>query len=182
MAGQDVDAMLGAMHLLAVEPGEAVLVPAGMPHAIGQGAFLVELQEPTDLSILMEWKDFDLDGAADGHLGLGFAVALRAVDRRAWSADEVERLRGARADDVGDLLPDAAGFFRVERTRGVATAPAGFCVLVVVAGSGPLNGTFGELSVQAGQTLVIPFAAGECRLSGDVEALWCRPPGAGDRG
>ncbi len=182
VAGQDVDAMLGAMHLLAVEPGEAVLVPAGMPHAIGQGAFLVELQEPTDLSILMEWKDFDLDGAADGHLGLGFAVALRAVDRRAWSADEVERLRGARADDVGDLLPDAAGFFRVERTRGVATAPAGFCVLVVVAGSGSLNGTFGELRVQAGQTLVIPFAAGECRLSGDVEALWCRPPGAGDRG
>ncbi len=91
---QDTDAMLGAMHTLEVEPGDAVLVPAGMPHAVGEGAFLVELQEPTDLSILMEWEGFDLDGAADGHLGLGFDVALGAVDRRAWTPDEVERPAG----------------------------------------------------------------------------------------
>jgi mannose-6-phosphate isomerase len=177
---QDVDSMLGAMHVLAAEPGDAVLVPGGMPHAIGRGAFLVELQEPTDLSILMEWKGFDLDGATAGHLGLGFDVALRAVDRRAWSADEVGRLRGARAGDVGDLLPDAAGFFRVERTRGLAVTSPGFCVLVVVDGSGSLTGAFGGLDVRAGQTVVIPFAAGPCRLVGDrVEALWCRPPSSG---
>lgn len=34
---QDVDAMLGAMHLLRLERGDAVLVPAGMPQAIDKG-------------------------------------------------------------------------------------------------------------------------------------------------
>jgi mannose-6-phosphate isomerase len=173
---QDTDAMLGAMHALPVRAGDAVLVPAGMPHAIGEGALLVELQEPTDLSILMEWKGFDLDGAADGHLGLGFDLALRAVDRRAWPVADVEALRGARAGDLGDLLPDAADFFRVERTRGTVSAEAGFGVLVVVSGSGRLTGDATVLDVVAGRTVLLPHAAGPLRLEGDAEALWCRPP------
>jgi mannose-6-phosphate isomerase len=178
---QDASSMLAAMHALPVQCGDAVLVPAGLPHAIGDGAFLVELQEPTDLSILMEWDGFDIDGAELGHLGLGFDTALRAVDRRAWSFEQVEALRGARDSDTGDLLPDAAEFFRVERTRGAAQWDAGFAVLVVVARSGQLvSGDSDALPVHSGQTIVLPFAAGPCRLTGDdpLEVLRCRPPAA----
>jgi hypothetical protein len=118
---QDAAAMLGVMHVLTVEEGDAVLVPAGLPHAIGEGAFLVELQEPTDLSILLEWAGFAIDGKSLGHLGLGFQTALGAVDRGGWSWGEIEDLRGARAGDAGDLLPDsaefAAGPCRVERDK-----------------------------------------------------------------
>ncbi len=39
---------------LEVEPGDAVLVPAGTAHAIGEGIFAVELQEPTDFSIMLQ--------------------------------------------------------------------------------------------------------------------------------
>ena len=95
------------MHALDLAAGDAVLVPAGLPHAIGEGAFVVELQEPTDLSILLEWSGFEIDGATDGHLGLGFDVALAAVDRRGWSADDISGLRGATAESTGELLPDA---------------------------------------------------------------------------
>ena len=178
---QDVGSMLGAMHTLPVARGDAVLVPAGMPHAIGRGAFLVELQEPTDLSILMEWAGFDIDGPNLGHLGLGFKTSLRAVDRRAWSQEQVEALRGARAGDTGDLLPAAAKFFRVERTRGATAWAPGFAVLVVVAGSGHLvSGEGAALPVRTGHTLVVPFAAGPCRLEdgGALEVLRCRPPAA----
>src|SRR6266498_3790471 len=176
---QDVKAMLGAMHILPVERGDAVLVPAGMPHAIGEGAFLVELQEPTDLSILMEWTGFDIDGAKLGHLGLGIETVLRAVDRRAWSWEAVEALRGARSGQTGDLLPDAADFFRVRRTRGSIQWEAGYAVLVVIGGVGRLLTSGAEaLPLRAGRTVVVPFAAGPCRLEGDtqLEVLHCRPP------
>lgn len=171
---QDVGGMLHAMHRLPLDRGDAVLVPAGLPHAIGEGAFLVELQEPTDLSILLEWTGFDIDGARDGHLGLGFGAALEAVDRRGWSAEQVAGLRGARDSTVGDLLPDAAPFFRVERLRGRSTLDAGYSVLVVVAGSG----TLGEAQeLRSGQTYVVPFSAGDLALRGDgLEVLVCRPP------
>jgi mannose-6-phosphate isomerase len=171
---QDVEGMLHAMHPLPLERGDAVLVPAGLPHAIGEGAFLVELQEPTDLSILLEWTGFDIDGERDGHLGLGFGAALSAVDRRGWTAEQIEALRGARESTVGELLPDAAPFFRVERLRGDSTLDAGYGVLVVVAGSG----TLGEAhELRSGQTYVVPFGAGELTLRGaGLEVLRCRPP------
>jgi len=179
---QDAAAMLGAMHRLSLAAGDAVLVPARLPHAIGAGAFVVELQEPTDLSILLEWAGFAIDGPTAGHLGLGFATALGAVDRRGWSAAEVEALRGATAAAVGDLLPRAAGFFRAERWRGDAAWDAGFAVVVVTDGAGTLvDGAGGAWPVRAGQTLLVPHAAGRCRVEAApgghrLELLRCRPP------
>src|SRR5438067_6559413 len=70
VAGQD-PAMLRALNRVAVRPGDAILVPAGLPHAIGAGVFVVELQQPTDLPVLLEWDAFPIDGAVEGHLGLG---------------------------------------------------------------------------------------------------------------
>src|SRR6266540_6522524 len=71
--------LLEALHVLPVASGDWVFVPAGLPHAIGEGVFVVELQEPSDLSVLLEWAGFAVDGTRDGHLGLGFDVALRSV-------------------------------------------------------------------------------------------------------
>lgn len=181
---QDAAAMLDAMHVLHLEPGDAVLVPAGLPHAIGAGAFVVELQEPTDLSILVEWAGFAIDGAADGHLGLGFDTALAAVDRRGRSAAEIGTLRGARAGDVGDLLPEAAPFFRVERWRGAGEWDAGFAVAVVVGGAGALVAPGGARTpVRRGSTVLVPWSAGALRLEPEprevLEVLRCRPPAVG---
>ena len=177
VATQDAVAMLGAMNVLDLDAGDAVLVPAGLPHAIGEGAFVVELQEPTDLSILLEWSGFEIDGAADGHLGLGFDVALAAVDRRGWSADEIARLRGATAAASGDLLPDAATFFRVERWTGPRVLDAGLAVLVVVAGTGSLGSGEGRVPVRRGETMLLPAAAGPVTVEGDdVQVVVCRPP------
>lgn len=174
---QATDAMLGAMHAIDLAVGDAVLVPAGLPHAIGEGALVVELQEPTDLSILLEWSGFAIDGTADGHLGLGFDVALAAVDRRGWAPEEIARLRGATAADDGDLLPAAADFFRVERWTGSRTVEAGLAVLVVVDGTGTVTAGGAGVPVWHGTTLVIPAAAGPIDIEGDgVQVLVCRPP------
>ena len=174
---QDTDAMLGAMHALDLEAGDAVLVPAGLPHAIGEGAFVVELQEPTDLSILLEWRGFAVDGAADGHLGLGFDVALGAVDRRGWTSDAIRALRGATASDEGDLLPGAADFFRVERWEGPRALDAGFAVVVVVGGSGAVVAGGTRLDVARGATVLVPAAAGDVVLEGpELRVVVCRPP------
>jgi len=177
---QDVDAMLDAMHVLTVGVGDSVLVPPGLPHAIGAGAFLVEVQEPTDLSILLEWRDFPLDGARDGHLGLGFDVVLDAVDRRGRTPESIEALVARGADREGSVLPAGAdAWFRVERTvvRGSARLDAGYSIVVVTDGSGTLAGADGEtLPIAAGSTVLTPHAAGELRVQGDVALLRCRPP------
>jgi len=41
---QDVPSMLGALNSVPVTAGDTVYIPAGLPHAIGEGVFVVELQ------------------------------------------------------------------------------------------------------------------------------------------
>jgi len=186
VTGQSTAAMLGAMHRIPVTIGDAVLVPAGVPHAVGEGVFLVELQEPTDLSVLLEWEGFDVDGARDGHLGLGFDVALRCVDRSGWGKERLDRLRTSREGGrdarpgVDVLFPaEADSFFRAERIRPRDASPLspGFSVLVMTQGAGRLEfGTAGSLEVARGDTVLVPFAAGDCRLVGSLEAVRCMPP------
>ena len=124
MNAQDAEAMLGAMRELPVVAGDAVFVPAGAPHAIGEGILMVEVQEPTDLSVLLEWDGFELS-EDEGHLDLGWDTALGALDRSAWDEARVEALRGPGAGR--SMLPPAAdAWFRAERVRGGDELDAGF--------------------------------------------------------
>lgn len=175
VARQDVERMLEALHRVAVEAGSAVLVPAGVPHAIGAGILLVELQEPTDFSVMLEQGHFQ-----GGDLGLGFDLALDCVDRAAWSPERLGHLLGPGLGQHGAVLPDAATpFFRAEHLLGSANDHiSGFGVLVLAQGSGELAGAFlgSPLPLRRGATVLIPYAAGPMELRGDMEGIWCRPP------
>jgi mannose-6-phosphate isomerase len=178
---QDVESMLGAMHTIDAKDGDVVFVPAGLPHAIGQGAFVVEVQEPTDFSILMEWEGFNINGPRDGHLGLGFDAALDAVDRRGLSADAVSQLTTASACTYGEVLVPARQFFNVDRVVRTGWLSAGYSVIVGVAGIAALTSERGEaFTVSRGTTLITPHASGTWRIQSDsdFELLRCRPPAA----
>ena len=53
---QDHDAMLACFDKIPVQPGDVFLVPGGMPHAIGEGIFMIEIMEPTDFAIRIEFE------------------------------------------------------------------------------------------------------------------------------
>src|SRR5690606_4205642 len=89
---QDVDAMLDSLNELDVPVGGSVVVPAGLPHVTGEGAFLVEIQQPSDLSLFMEWQGTPPTSPRRRHLGLGLDVALRAVDRAAVDSNRLKQL------------------------------------------------------------------------------------------
>ena len=51
---QDIAGMLNCLHRFEVQPGDAFMVYGGVPHAIGAGCFLLEVQEPTDYTMRVE--------------------------------------------------------------------------------------------------------------------------------
>lgn len=187
---QRTEAMLAAMNVVPVAPGDTVLVPAGVPHAIGAGVFVLELQEPTDLSVLMEWDGFDVDGRRAGHLDLGYDIALRAVDRSAWDGDRIAELTARRPpraeapEGLEVLFPAAADpYFRAERLRpgaGSVRLDPGFSVLAVSAGIGGLATEHGgDLPLRRGDVVLLPYGSGSAAVSGEVEVIRCRPPAFG---
>lgn len=209
---RDSAGLLDAVQHVPVAAGDSVLVPSGTAHFLGEGILVLELQEPTDLSILLEWEGLAVDGERDGHLGLGFDVALQALDLSAWTDADLTAcvlragptvvptgavpgtalpgtaapgtaLPGTAAPRKVGVLPVGAGpYFRAHR---LAPGPdttavpveAGFGVLLVIEGSGQVGTTeTGRRPVRRGDALLVPWAAGDWSLEGDVVAILARPP------
>lgn len=182
VAEQDCAGLLDLLHEVPVAAGDSVYVPPGTLHAVGEGVLLVEVQQPEDLSILLEWHGFDLDGRADGHLGLGFDTALTAVDRRVLDDDALGRLV-VRGTPARGLAAGAEKFFRLEEVAlGGPSGPVdvdleeGFAVLVGVEGDVVAAGAGGCAPVGRGATTLVPAAAGRVRLTGRGRLLVARPP------
>lgn len=174
IADQDHDAMLGALNPLDVTAGDAIFVPAGVAHAIGEGLLIIELQEPSDMSVLLEWDGFGIEDEDEATLGLGWDTALGCVELAACDAAP---LRGPRTDGaVAELLPRAAdSFFSAQRIAPAGDATqleAGFAVIVVIDGAGRIA----ELDVQRGDAILVPHAAGAVTAAGQLTAIACRPP------
>ena len=189
VADRDSDALLGALQTRVVRPGDALLVPAGQPHTVAAGVFVLELQEPTDLSILLEWQGFAVDGAKDGHLDLGFDLALQAADLDGMSASDLDRLvltkESIEHAGLSSVMPAAADqYFRAHRfeaSDGPVSVDAGFSIVLVLQGAGVLVSAAGSLEVARGDVVLVPFAAGEYALHSDGQGVplvgvVCRPP------
>lgn len=181
---QDVSALLAALHPVDLVAGTTLFVPAGLPHAIGAGVTLVELQEPTDLSVLLEYAGFTGLSLDDAFLGLERAVALSALERAALGPAALAGLvSGARPGDRAGVTrlfgAEADRFFRAERLEpagGAVPLHAGYSILVVLDGAGMLHADAGPTAVRRGDTLLLPYALGDAELTGEVTAIRCRPP------
>jgi len=141
----------------------------------------VHVHTPADLSILLEWRGFDVDGATDGHLGVGFDEALGALELTPRSDAGVDALI-TRAGPNGSLLPtEAAPYFRAERYAfsGSQRLDKGYAVLVVTDGAVDLTFVGRRVALQAGDTVLVPYAAGPLELTGSATVLVFRPPALG---
>ena len=53
---QDTEAILAGFDRIPIKPGDCFYVPGGIPHAIGEGVFMVEMMEPTDFAVRIEFE------------------------------------------------------------------------------------------------------------------------------
>ncbi len=187
--------LIDALHVRETRPGDVWFVPAGTPHAIGAGVFILEIQEPTDFSIVAETRGFPID-PEDAHLGLGWNLTLDAIDRHALTGDDLDALRGhelregATGSGRAALLPAAAEpFFRAEWIRAAGgeapwhdAAPGSdaptLAIAVVIAGTGSVRTGGGQISVARGDAFAVEAAAlPSLELASDdgLEVIVCRP-------
>ncbi len=88
---QDIPAMLDCLHRVNVQAGDIFLVEGGVPHAIGIGCFLIEIQEPTDYTLRVERVTPRGHIVPDlaCHLGIGFDRMLDAFHYETMSMEEM---------------------------------------------------------------------------------------------
>ena len=183
VANHDSDGLLKSLVFKEVKAGDAVFVPAGVVHAIESGIFVLELQEPTDLSILLEWDGFAVDGDKDGHLNLGFDTALNALRLTPLNMDEERQIitkfdiGGQRSGGIFNSI--ANPFFRADYlTQGHVKVESGFGIFLALSGEGVMIFDNDEpLEIKQGDAVVIPYCAGGFTLS-NCSGILSRPPAA----
>ena len=146
---QDGEKMLSMLWKVPVKAGDFVFVDGGVPHAIGAGCFMIELQEPSDLMVVAEKytpsgreiPDIRMD------MGMGFEKALEVYDYTTYTETELKnkfcpvkkqisegiyQMLGTELTDKFSMHMLKAGTtFKMKRKYGVA---------IVTAGSGKING------------------------------------------
>ncbi|MBQ3866047.1 MAG: class I mannose-6-phosphate isomerase [Clostridia bacterium] len=164
---QDTAGMLAALHRFPVKPGDTVLIRGGVPHAIGAGCFLAEIQEPTDYTVRVERTTPSGLAVADEacHQGLGFEKmfevfeyggADRETARAACMVPPVTE-RGEGFTRLRAVGKPATALFALERTEVFAPAffPGGvFSGLAILSGAGRIAGE----RVSPGSHFLLPAA------------------------
>lgn len=163
---------LDMLHCIPVAPGDFVFVDGGVPHAIGGGCFMVELQEPSDLMVVAERftpsgrriPDAKMHGGVGwGKMydvyeydGLDYEDVCRRYVKRGFSHNEhkdpkEETSRTSRAVSCicGLELTDKFSMWRIEG-QGRLGLPRPACV-IVTDGAGAVNG----LAVNKGDRLLV---------------------------
>ena len=171
---QDIASMLGVMHRVPVKAGDVVYVRAGLPHAIGGGVFMVELQEPTDFSIMLERSapNYTFDHR-ESFLGLDESLVLSVIDHRVYTAEDVRRellirpriLRTEGLSSESELLGyDTTECFagrRLDVTGEMAGDTEGrYALLIVLDGEGVMMHRGGETPLRRGAALFVPASVG----------------------
>jgi mannose-6-phosphate isomerase len=188
---QEIADMKAGLHRVPVKPGDIYYVKAGLPHAIGEGVFLIEAQEPTDFSIIAEWDGFPID-PRDAHIGLGWDVALDCFDftnyRPQQLLDEYKLepllLRQDRGGEewrlLGGKTAEYFGATRLDISGEMLIDGAGFYIGIVTGGRGVLSGAFGDITLEAGDSFVCSAAVSDHAFYADsekhLEIVRCLPP------
>jgi len=189
---QDIAGMLEGMHRVEAHPGDVFLLEGGVPHAIGEGCFLIEIQEPTDYTFRVErTSPLGLPlRDEDCHQGAGFDAMFEMFRYDFLTLEETlarwkKQPRPLIRQSGGgvDILLDERDtpcftLWRME-VRGCFTPPVDrrFQIAVVVEGEGEMEGGGETVPLRQGDCLFLPAALGETLWrSPRMTVLLCLPP------
>jgi mannose-6-phosphate isomerase len=192
---QDIDRMLDALHKFYVKSGDTLLIEGGIPHAIGAGCFLVEIQEPTDYTIRTEKKTPNGMEVLDQlcHQGLGFNKMFDCFGYEGLSREDVLKRWAInptiiRQEDGGKesslITYDRTDKFAmnlIEVNSEIKIEDKdSFSVLLVVSGDGALRYENEEICIKQGNQIFLPINVKSvvCINKGEepLKVIRCFPP------
>lgn len=172
---QDIENMLSLLHRIPVKAGDTFIVEAGVPHAIGSGCLILEIQEPTDFTIRTERITPSGQSLTDQqcHQGLGFNRMFDCFDYEGITLAEAKDrwlLPGRELDSNRREIISYADTdcFKAEWLKlsdeYVISSEAKYRCLYIRSGKGTINLGNEQRPIEANQQYFIPASATEFSL------------------
>lgn len=193
---QNISAMEEMLHRLPARVGQTYIVPPGMPHAIGPGIFMLEVQEPSDWVVQpekvcdeTELTERDMWGPLSPEQGMDVfdftGYEESELKRRVRCAEHVllRSDEGYQAELIGSDRCEAFGLMQVEVVgRMHVTLPRDFAVVVCIGGEGRMQWAGGTREIRAGEYFLQPYGVPwvEYLAYGRLSLLFGLPPAVQD--
>ena len=187
---QDKAGMLDCLNRLPAKPGDMFFIGGGLPHAIGAGCLLMEIQEPTDITIRMERITSMGYKLVDDmiHNGIGFDRMFDCFHyENAENNPDIRKQGVVLHSDQNYQLTSlisyndtyAFGLQKINITGKCRLGSIGrISLLVVLEGEGCVETSYGKLEAKQADSFLIPVGCGDAILSTDsnMQILNCMPP------
>ena len=190
----DIKALENLCHKIQVKVGEAYFVGGGVPHALGEGCFVVEVQEPCDITLgahtyeymKEHWRTSSIDKKTHDERLLGAYIYDGCSFEENLRRLRIQR-KTIRSGDWGreEIIIGAAQtkFFSfteltIKENRETDIIDTGFPkVAVALKGGGKINFDGGEMIIKRGDEVFLPYNIPGARIKGDVTVVLCHPEG-----
>ncbi|PQB07674.1 hypothetical protein BST83_11295 [Polaribacter filamentus] len=188
---QDSEAMLACFEKISIKPGDVFVVPGGMPHAIGEGIFMVEIMEPTDFAVRIEFERGSYVLPEESRfMNRGIDFALSMFNYEPTSVDTVKehffcepRLLETQNESNEYILVDEqkTKCFKVNRinVKGGYTKEAfSFYIGIVTKGNGFIEILGNTYLAEEGAKFFVPYQTGAVTYisESEMEILVTFPP------
>jgi len=189
---QDLPELINMLHKLPVSPGDSYFVPPRMPHAIGSGVFMLEVQEPSDWVIQPErycadikLNDNDMWGQLTPEEGLQVFdyTGYDKADLLKKIAPTNQILYNSSKNSVIELFGSshtkAFSLWKVN-IKGTSNInlPVEFAIIVVENGAGSINWSGNTRELKRSDYFLKPASLKNMEFStnSNLDLLVCLPP------
>lgn len=188
---QDLQTILSCFEKIPVRSGDVFIVPGGLPHAIGEGIFMIEIMEPSDLAVRLE---FERGGyvlpEADRFMGRDVDFAIDMIDFTARSIDQIKKdcfcrrriltQQGSATESVliDETRTPCFSVHRLDVTGRFVKNSNTFYAGVVTEGEGIIVAEPERKKVKKGDKFLVPFRTGDLEFIADnhLEIVLVFPP------
>jgi mannose-6-phosphate isomerase len=174
VVNQDSGRILSCFEKIYVKSGDVFFVPGGLPHAIGEGVFMIEIMEPTDFVVRLEFErgGYVLPEAAR-FMGRGIDFAMDMMDFKQLPAEQARQQyfckpalvhREKNYEEYILIGREQTSCFSVNRLKitGNHTRKSDiFHVGIVTRGEGIIKAGTESVPVKKGDKFLIPYKTSE---------------------
>ena len=165
------DTITDALARYGVSEGDVFFIPAGRIHAIGAGCFVAEIQQTSDVTYrIYDFKRRDKQG---NYRELHTELAAESIDYTVLDNYRTDyQLRKNEPQQVVQCPYFTTAVYDLDEPMTLDYADLdSFVILIGLKGSGTLTANGQTVSLQAGETVLIPATIAEVKVEGTLKFL-----------
>ena len=165
--------LLECVNRVPIKAGDCFCIPAGMLHAIGAGALIVEVQQNSNITYrVYDYGRLDANGnERELHINSAVNVIDSSIKAENCSQNRCKNLSGYKSFQLTDWKYFSSSCLVIDTHADLFISPENFSCIICAEGSPSLIWNDGEITLNKGESCFLPAGMGEYSIKGSCKLI-----------